>query len=161
MHENKGVPVADALILDGAVVVQMLNPSTSRTFQEYGETVFAPYISAQLQKSTRVDVVWDVYLEASLKASTRLKRGKGTRKRVTPTTVMPKNWKDFLRCDENKTELFSFLSCLAVQLRLAQGNEMYATDGTGVLCSPAESCLASLAPCSQEEANTTSACGRY
>ncbi|KAJ8353480.1 hypothetical protein SKAU_G00210470 [Synaphobranchus kaupii] len=133
----------------------MLNPSTSRTFQEYGETVFAPYISAQLEKSTRVDLVWDVYLPASLKASTRQKRGKGTRKRVAPPTVMPKNWKDFLRCDENKTELFSFLSREAVHLdSLAQGKELYATDGTGVLCSPAESCLACLAPCSQEEADT-------
>lgn len=154
MPLNKSVPVADAVILDGAAVVQMLNPSTSRTFQEYGETVFAPYISAQLEKSTRVDLVWDVYLPASLKASTRQKRGKGTRKRVAPPTVMPKNWKDFLRCDENKTELFSFLSCEAVHLPLAQGKELYATDGTGVLCSPTELCLACLAPCSHEEADT-------
>ena len=42
----------------------------------------------------------------------------------------------------------------AVRLPLAQGKELYATDGTGVLCSPAEPCLACLAPCSQEEAET-------
>ena len=35
---------------------------------------------------------------------------------------LTRNWKDFLRCDENKTELFSFLTCLAVQLPLAQGS---------------------------------------
>ena len=89
-NANNSAPVADATILDGAAVVQMLNPGTSRTFQEYGERVFAPYIYAQLEKSSRIDLVWDVYLPDSLKASTREKRGKGTRKRVAPSTVMPK-----------------------------------------------------------------------
>ena len=41
--ENNGAPMADATILDGTAVVQMLNPGT---FQEYGERVFAPYIFA-------------------------------------------------------------------------------------------------------------------
>ena len=152
LPENKSVPETDAVILDGAVVIQMLNPNKSRTFQEYGETVFVPYISAQLQVGDRVDLVWDVYLYASLKASTRQKRGNGMRKRVAPLTVMPKNWKDFLRCDENKTELFSFLARESINLPVAQGKELYATDGTGVLCSPADLCVARLAPCSQEEA---------
>ena len=101
--EHNTVPVADAIIIDGAAVVQMLNPGTARTCKEYGEQVFAPYISAQLEKSNRVDLVWDVYLPASLKASTRQKRAKGTRKRVAASIVMPNNWKDFLRVDENKT----------------------------------------------------------
>jgi hypothetical protein len=154
LPEQNGVPVVDATILDGAAVVQMLNPGTSKTFQEYGERVFTPYIAAQFQKSHRVDLVWDVYLPASLKASTRQKRGKGTRKRVAASTAMPKNWKDFLRVDQNKTELFTFLSQKVVHLPLADGKELYASDGSGVLCSPAESNLARLAPCSQEEADT-------
>ena len=78
LHENDSVPVMDATILDGAAVVQMLNPGTSRTLQEYGERVFAPYICAQLEKSSRIDLVWDVYLPTSLKASTRQKRGKAS-----------------------------------------------------------------------------------
>ena len=82
------------------------------------------------------------------------KGGKGTRKRVAPSTVLPKNWKDFLRVDENKTELFAFMSREAVNLPLPQDKELYATDGSGVLCSPAESHLAGLAPCSHEEADT-------
>ena len=154
LPEQNGVPVVDATILDGAAVVQMLNPGTSKTFQEYGERVFTPYIAAQFQKSHRVDLVWDVYLPASLKASTRQKRGKGTRKRVAASTAMPKNWKDFLRVDQNKTELFTFLSQKVVHIPLADGKELYASDGSGVLCSPAESNLARLAPCSQEEADT-------
>ena len=54
------------------------------------------------------------------------------------------------------TKLTCFLSChvkLFVYLS-HRGKELYATDGTGVLCSPAEPCLACLAPCSQEEAET-------
>ena len=154
LPEHNGVPVADATIIDGAAVVQMLNPGTSKPFQEYGERVFAPYIAAHLEKSNRVDLVWDVYLPASLKASTRQKRGKGTRKRMAPSTVMPKDWKDFLGVDQNKTELFAFLSHKVVRLPLADGKELYASDGSVVVCSPAESYLARLALCLQEEADT-------
>ena len=52
------------------------------------------------------------------------------------------------------TELFAFLSLEVVRLPLAESNELYATDGSGVLCSPAESYCARLSPCSQEEADT-------
>ena len=37
---------------------------------------------------------------------------------------------------------------------MAESNELYATDGSGVLCSPAKSYCARLSPCSQEEADT-------
>jgi hypothetical protein len=108
----------------------MLSLGTSKTFQEYGEKVFASYIYNQLEKSNRVD---DVYLPASLKDSTREKRGKGTRKRVAPSTVTPKNWMDFLRVNENKIELFTFLSRKVVDFPLAEGKEIYAT-GTQLSC---------------------------
>ena len=52
------------------------------------------------------------------------------------------------------TELFAFLSPEAVRLPLAESNELCATDGSGVLCSPAGSYCARLSPCSQEEADT-------
>ena len=38
------------------------------------------------------------------------KRGTGTRRKVTSASLVPSNWKGFLRVDENKTELFRFLS---------------------------------------------------
>ena len=56
--------------------------------------------------------------------------------------------------NENNTELFTFLSHKVVHLPLAEGKEVYVTDGSEVLCSPAGSYLAYLAPCSQEEADT-------
>ena len=62
-NANNSAPVADATILDGAAVVQMLNTGTSKTFQEYGERVFASYIYKKYiyNKSSRIDLVWDVY----------------------------------------------------------------------------------------------------
>ena len=53
--DNKSIPEADAVILDGAAMVQILNLNSSRTFQEYSEIVFTPYISAELNVSFRVD----------------------------------------------------------------------------------------------------------
>ena len=53
-----------------------------------------------------------------------------------------------------QTELFAFLSREVVHLPLAESKELYATDGSGVLCSSVDSYLARLAPCSQEEADT-------
>ena len=122
--ETTSPPVVDAPILDGAATVQMLKHVAAKIFQEYVNIVFAPYISTQLEKFHRLDLVWDVYLPDSLKGTTRQKRGKGLRKRMAPSTVMPKNWKDFLRVDQNKTELFGFRSREAIRLPIADGNKM-------------------------------------
>ena len=46
----------------------------------------------------------------SLKADARSKRGKEVRRRVESSSAVPGNWQAFLRIDENKTELFSFLA---------------------------------------------------
>ena len=83
-------PEVDVAILDGAVLVQMTSPGASRTFQEYADNVFMPYIMKQLQPVKRVDVIWDVYRQDSLKAATREKRGLGTRSDWKPVwTVLP------------------------------------------------------------------------
>ena len=60
-------PSVEALLLDGAAIVNMLKPGVSKTFQEYSETVFLPYLIKQLWNVERVDVVWDRYLPAVLK----------------------------------------------------------------------------------------------
>jgi hypothetical protein len=57
-----------------------------------------------------------VYIPESLKADARSKRGKGVRRHVDPSSLIPGNWQAFLRIDDNKTELFSFL---AINERLA------------------------------------------
>ena len=69
-----------------------------------------PYIVSQLQHVSRLDVVWGKYFLHSLKADTRSKRGKGVCRHVESQNAIPGNWKEFLRSDANKVELFSLLA---------------------------------------------------
>ena len=85
------------------------------------------YISSQLERVERVDIVWDVYIQDSWKSTTRQKRGKGVRRRVASATAMPQNWKDFLRLDENKTELFAFLAHNITSISTEEGKDVYTT----------------------------------
>lgn len=78
------------------------------TFDDYAENVFIPHICNQ--SSRRVNVVWDTYACGSLKDSTREKRGKGIRRKVSGATKVPPNWMQFLRDSVNKEELFAFLT---------------------------------------------------
>ena len=110
IESKSNAPRVEATIIDGPVIVQMLNPGMAATFKEYADFVFKPYILKQLEVVQRVDVVWDVYLEDSLKSSARERRGAGTRRRVTSSSRLPKNWKSFLQVSANKTELFFFLA---------------------------------------------------
>ena len=103
-------PLADVIILDGAAIINMLKPIGIKTFQEYATQVFLPYVKAQLRNVTRVDIIWDVYLEESLKSTARENRGRGVRRRVAPSNTIPGNWQEFLRLADNKTELFDFLA---------------------------------------------------
>ena len=148
----------DAIILDGVVVVHMLHPGTAKTFQEYAGFVFGPYISSQIDKTSRVDVVWDVYLLESLKRTTRQKRGKGVRRRVSPSTTIPKSRKDFLRVDDNKTEQFKFLAQHVTCLTVDEGEVLYATSAQNVLSSTCQEELSNLTPCSQRRLIHVSYC---
>ena len=54
-------------------------------------------------------MLWDEYIQDSLKESTREKRGKGVRRNVSGSTKIPGNWKNVLGDQMNKKELFAFL----------------------------------------------------
>ena len=84
--------------------VTLFNVGSS--FAVYASNKFAPYVAAQLQHVKRIDIVWGEYVEASLKATTRHKRGQGVRQRVAPGNKLPRNWKEFLRDGRNKQELY-------------------------------------------------------
>ena len=110
-------PAPSVIILDGAAIVQMLKPGPRKTFLEYSENIFLPYLSSSLKSVQRLDVVWDEYLPKSLKAITRAKRGKGTRKRVLPSASIQQNWQTFLHSEEKKKELFRFCTRKLVKSR--------------------------------------------
>ena len=144
----------DAIIIDEAVVVNMIRPGpTARSFAEYANESFVPYILAQLSHAKRLDVVWDEYIADSLKATTRSNRGQGTRRRVRATSQVPHNWQQFSRNDENKRELFHFLGqCLG---ELICGKQLLTTVGQEILSVPPRADVVSLSPCTHEEADTT------
>lgn len=107
---DSSVPDADMVSLDGAAIVNVLKPAKSETFTEYVYE-FLTYVRKQFTGSAkRVDVVFDVYRPVSLKAATRLKRGKGMRIRVEGKKKLPGNWHQFLKDGGNKRELFNLLS---------------------------------------------------
>ena len=88
----------------------MLPAGGSRTFKDYAMKVFLPYVCNHLKYVERLDIVWDRYFSNSLKKSTRSNRGAGIRLRVTGNGLLPKDWLSFLRCSENKKELFPYIS---------------------------------------------------
>ena len=79
--------------------------------------------------SSEQDIVWDVYKRNSLKESTREKRGKGVRRKVSGPTKLPSNFKDFLRDSKNKEELFNFLTNKVSNCDFLSGEQVYITSG--------------------------------
>ena len=98
-----------------------------------------------------MDLVWDTYHPDSLKESTREKRGRGERRKVSGQAKLPMNFKDFLRNSENKTELFEFLTSKISTHEWPQGKYLYVTSAQNVISvgtnDPMESC-------NHEEADT-------
>ena len=76
VFEAKQPPV-DAIILDGAVAVQMMTLGAARTFGKYVDMEFQPFILKQLESASKIDIVCGVYWKDSLKSATREKRGSG------------------------------------------------------------------------------------
>ena len=100
----------DGKVSEGSVLVNLMKPAKKMTFTEYDRTVFLPKVVKELQTVERVDIVFDTYKKDSLNGTTRRKRGVGIRRKVEKQSQVPTNWHSFLRIDENKEELFCFLS---------------------------------------------------
>ena len=151
MEDFTSMPHTDVVILDGAAVVNFLNPKDAKTFDDCALDVFLSYFTGQLQHANRVDIVWDRYYENSPKSQTRSKHGKGVRRRVEALSTLPGSWQQFLRIDANKTELFAFLAKRIAARVLTK--KVVTTIGSEVLCIPPRS-TSCLAPCDHEEADT-------
>ena len=139
----------DATIVDGAA--EVIKPRT-KTFFGYAEQSFLPYEKTQLRHGKRVDIVWDEYVENSLKATTRSYREAGVRRRVAANNQLPRNWKEFLRVDESRRELFKFLAESTSSLEVEK--QVILTYGKQVLTTLPRNDISSLVPCSHEEADT-------
>ena len=69
-------PDVDAIILDGAAIVNMLKPRFCKTFEDYSTQIFLPHINNYFKVCSRVDVVKVKYRQDSLKTTARGTRGK-------------------------------------------------------------------------------------
>ena len=125
-------PLVYSNFLDGAAVVQMLNPGTAKTFLDYAEQVF---FYPMYQHSSKISAHSCRHclgcLSYSLRGTTRQKRGKGVRRRVVPSAAIPMNGKDCLRVGDNKTELFSFLSH---QVTICRERKKHCTQLMAMMC---------------------------
>ena len=65
-----------------------------------------------------------------------IKRGRGVRQRVQASTLVPKNWSEFLRVDLNKKELFYFLAEQVPLVDFGVGKQVLITKGEQVYTSP-------------------------
>ena len=108
-------------------MVHIIKPTTAATFEEYGKQSFLGNIKRELAEVKRVDVVWDQYLNSSIKASAREKRGNGVVRKVSPKTKIPCRWLDFLRVAENKVELFAILNDVVSSSTLPEQKEIHLT----------------------------------
>ena len=162
VEQQTECPDVELRILDGAALVQVLDPKKARVkvniFGEYAKHVFLPFITKHLHEVSQVEVVWDIYKDASLKAFTRQMRGSGEYVRVTENTNVPVNWKTFLRNDNNKTQLFQCLADRIETMETETDKLVLTTKGDHVLSSKRptheEIDLSNLQPCNHEEADT-------
>ena len=133
--------------------MNILRPGAAKTFLDYAQQVFLPYIVSHLQHVGRIDVIWDQYFPDNLKLETRKKRGKRVCRRVEASTAIPGNWQEFLRIDENKTELFTFLATILTLTTSENDKVIISTYNSDVLCNHTIE-LSKLTPCTHEEADT-------
>ena len=145
-------PAIQGIVIEGAVLVNIIRPNGQRSFSEYFKQRLLPYLSNLLQSVQRLDVVWDVYQTNSLKMSTRLKRGDGSRRKVGDATPLPEKWDKFLRVDENKTDLFHYIAnCVCTELfKIDEGKHIVTTYKDSVISSD-QNVPNDLAPCNHEE----------
>ena len=127
-------PPADTIIIDGSALVNSTPPRMSKTFQEYAQE----------------DIISK--LGSYAKSETRSKRGSGTRRRVSETSKTPTNWKVLLRDDNNKIELFDFLSAkICISETIA--NLVIATKEPLAITNSFSKSLHAVSPCNHEEAD--------
>ena len=90
-----------------------------------------------------------MYLPDSLKESTREKRGKGMRRKVSSRAKLPRNWMDFLRDQNNKKKLFALLTSKVIESVCPPCKVVYVTSGERVISAGSD-----MTNCNHEEADT-------
>ena len=145
-------PEVSMKVIDGAAFVNMNRPKSSSTFGIYCQDELVPKLIFHAKNVQRMDLVFDVYREISLKSQTRENRGEGIRISVRKNTPIYKDFTKFMRNDNNKTELFKMVSETAVSIP-ERVTTVVATVEDKVI-SNAGVDKSNIEPCNHEEADT-------
>ena len=142
----------EMIAIDGAAFVHMNPPRHSKTFQDYCGLEIVDKIKKAGNGVERLDLVFNVYCEDSLKAETRDGRGSSVQVSVKDRTPIFKDFKRFLHHNDNKTKLF----CMIADKVSGCLNDVSAT----IICTKLSEAvtnsaidLVSLHPCNHEEAD--------
>ena len=122
-----------------------------KTFDEYAEKVFLPFMVHHLEDCNKIDCIWDRCIMSSLKEMTRVHRGSGLRIKVSGQTKLPRKWNDFLRDARNVKELFDFLTNKLRIMSVPENKEIFVTSGDDVIGIGTEH---GMSQCNHEEADT-------
>ena len=149
---SEEVPAVDMTVIDGATLLNMNPPFGELRFREYCNEL-KDKLSIIGRGFTRMDAVFDVYKEGSLKSQTLEKRGTGIRVSVREHAPVLKNFTNLTGRDANKTELFDMISqkssSLPTPFVVATVSE-----GVGTNQPSLNSLHNQLSPCTHEEADT-------
>ena len=153
---SSAIKEATVMIFDMAAVINMIRPTLAKNFREYVSLHIIPYFKSKMSDNTqRLDAVWDTYPDDNLKALTQQKRGNGARIKVgDDSTPIPRHeWNtSFLKNEDNKKELFAFIS---KQLSTTELNgRLLLTTHLETVLSNKDIDLSSLEPCNHAEADT-------
>ena len=112
------IPYSDCescVIIDAMALVQMIGkPTTCTNFGELADVYCQSVFSHFTATCSRVDIIFDSYKTATIKAGTRdhrTSKGQKIRRIVESRNVkLPANWQNFLNLYENKQNLIQFLT---------------------------------------------------
>ncbi|CAB3994853.1 Hypothetical predicted protein [Paramuricea clavata] len=121
-------PLDATSIYDGMAVLQKFKPPPGATLAILDESLFTMLTS---NSSKRIDIVFDIYKDISIKNAERSKRATGpvgiTYKNILPVYRV-KNWSKILSVPANKTELVRFLVGQWKQGSQASQQTLYVTE---------------------------------
>ena len=136
-------------VIDGTAFVNMNRPMLSNTYGNFCKKEFLYKLKQASQNVARLDVVFDIYKENSLKRQTKEYRGEGIRISIRKDTKMYKDFQKFMRNDVKKPELFKMILEAVVEEILETETTVITTIGSGVVSNSNLDTL-NIEPCNHE-----------
>ena len=130
------------VIFDGEKLVLQHPPKKSMTYKEYVEMIQKDVLYIYLTVHSRVDIIFDSFVDGSVKAAVEKKhdqeiRGTTARRRVAAELQCPKHWSQFLRDRSNRKEVYRFLAESLSALQYPSSRQVFITCQRAVLSNTA------------------------